>query len=144
MDGFKFIFKKKKFKVKKLFPKIKINQDFYVNSIKPLHLAKKKDITFFDSIKYKNDAISTNGGLCITTEKLKKYLPNNLPSIIVKNVLYELAIILKKIYPFSDVDYPDLSLKAPKANKFKFVKGNKSKTFLPDFTIILHNHSITY
>ncbi len=35
-------FKKKKFKVKKLFPKIKINQDFDVNSIKPLHLAKKK------------------------------------------------------------------------------------------------------
>ena len=35
-------FKKNKFKVKKLFPKIKINQDFHVNSIKPLHLAKKR------------------------------------------------------------------------------------------------------
>ena len=57
--------------------------------------------------------------------KLKKYLPRNLPILVVKNVLYELAIVLKKIYPFSDIDYPDLSLKAPKVNKYKFVKfGN--------------------
>ena len=39
-------FKKNKLKVKKLFPKIKINQDFYVDSIKPLHLAKKKTSLF--------------------------------------------------------------------------------------------------
>ena len=112
MDGFKFIFQKKEIKVKKLFPKIKINQDFYIDSIKPLHLAKKKDITFFDSIKYKHDALSTKGGLCITTEKLKNYLPNNLPSLIVKNVLYELAIVLKKIYPTADIDFPDLKFKS--------------------------------
>ena len=61
MNGFKF-FLKKNFKVKKLFPNLKIKKDFYVNSVKPLHLANKKDITFFDSIKYKNDALSTNGG----------------------------------------------------------------------------------
>ena len=118
-------FKKNKFKVKKLFPNVKINKDFIVDSVKPLHLAKKQDITFFDSIKYKQDALSTKGGLCITTEKLKKYLPYNLPIFTVKNVLYELAIVLKKIYPFSDIDYPDLSLKAPKVNKYKSVKfGN--------------------
>ena len=118
-------FKKNKLKVKKLFPKIKINQDFDIDSIKPLHLAKKKDITFFDSIKYKHDALSTQGGLCITSEKLKNYLPNNLPSIVVKNVLYELAKVLKKIYPTSDIDFPDLTLKAPKKNKYKSVKfGN--------------------
>ena len=63
-------FKKNKLKVKKLFPKIKINQDFYVDSIKPLHLAKKKDITFFDAVKYKQEELSNQVGLCITTEKL--------------------------------------------------------------------------
>ena len=94
-------FKKNKYKVKKLFPKIKINQDFYIDSVKPLHLANKKDITFFDTIKYKHEALSTQGGLCITTEKLKKYLPSNLPILVVKNVLYELAIVLKKIYPYT-------------------------------------------
>ena len=106
-------FKKNKFKVKKLFPKIKINQDF-CKLCQAFTFSKKKDITFFDSIKYKHDALSTKGGLCITTEKLKKYLPNNLPKVIVKNVLYELAIVLKKIYPTADIDFPDLSLKAPK------------------------------
>ena len=40
-------FKKNKLKVKKLFPKIKINQDFYIDSVKPLHLAKKKRYHFF-------------------------------------------------------------------------------------------------
>ena len=39
-------FKKNKFKVKKLFPNVKINKDFIVDSVKPLHLAKKQDITF--------------------------------------------------------------------------------------------------
>ena len=33
--------------------------------------------------------------------------------IIVENVLYELAKVLKKIYPSADVDYPDLSIKKP-------------------------------
>ena len=118
-------FKKKNFKVKKLFPNVEIFQDFEINSVKPLHLASKKDVTFFDSIKYKNDAFLTKGGLCITTEKLKKYLPKNLPKILVKNVLYELAKVLKKIYPTADIDYPDLSLKILKKNKLKSVKfGN--------------------
>ena len=40
-------FKINKLKVKKLFPKIKINQDFYVDSIKPLYLAKKKKTSLF-------------------------------------------------------------------------------------------------
>ncbi len=118
-------FKKKKVKAQKLFPNIKIKCDFDVNSVKPLHLASKKDITFFDSIKYKDEAFTTKAGLCITTESLKKHLPDTLQKIIVKNVLYDLAKVLKTIYPFSDVDYPDLSLKAPKKNRFKTVKfGN--------------------
>ena len=120
-----FFFKKKNLKVKKIFTNLKRIQDFYVNSVKPLHLANKKDITFFDSIKYKNDALSTKGGICITTETLKKYLPDSVQKVIVKNVLYELAIVLKKIYPTADIDYPDLSLKVIRKNKFKSVKfGN--------------------
>ena len=120
-----FFFKKKNLKVKKIFTNLKSTQDFYVNSVKPLHLANKKDITFFDSIKYKNDALSTKGGICITTETLKKYLPDSVQKVIVKNVLYELAIVLKKIYPTADIDYPDLSLKVIRKNKFKSVKfGN--------------------
>ena len=54
-----FFFQKKKLKSKKIISKNKNKQDFYINSVKPLHLAKKNDITFFDSIKYKHDALST-------------------------------------------------------------------------------------
>ncbi len=120
-----FFFKKKNIKIKKLFPSIKNKQDFYVNSVKPLHLANKRDVTFFDSIKYKEDATSTKGSVCITTDMLKKYLPSNVEKVIVKNVLYDLAKVLKKIYPTADIDFPDLSLKIPKRDKYKSVKfGN--------------------
>ena len=53
-------FKKNKFKVKKLFPNVKINKDFIVDSVKPLHLAKKQDITFFDSIKFLTPSVSNS------------------------------------------------------------------------------------
>ena len=106
-----FFFKKKTVKLKEIFPNI-VNS-FIVNDVKPLHLAKKNDLTFFDSIRYKSLAIKTKGSACITTKQLEKYLPTNVVKIIVKNVLYELAISTKQIYPFSDIDYPDLSLKKP-------------------------------
>ena len=45
--------------------------------------------------------------------------------IIVKNVLFELAKVLKELYPSADVDYPDESLKLSSRVKFKSVKfGN--------------------
>ena len=49
----------------------------------------------------------------------EKFLPKDLNKIIVKNVLFELARVTKLIYPFSDIDYPDLSLDKPKKSKFK-------------------------
>ena len=118
-------FKKKKLNIKTVFKKHVFNKNFIINDVKPLHSANKNDLTFFDSIKYKSIAIKTKAGACITTEKLKSFLPKNVDIIIVKNVLFELAIILKKIYPLSDIDYPDFSVKKPNKKKHKFVKfGN--------------------
>ena len=74
-------FKKKNINLKKLFPNNKFKEDFSVNSIKPLILAEKKDITFFDSLKYKNDIDKTRALFCITSEKLKKFLPNKINKI---------------------------------------------------------------
>ncbi len=143
-----FFFKKKTVKLKEIFPNI-VNS-FIVNDVKPLHLAKKNDLTFFDSIRYKSLAIKTKGSACITTKQLEKYLPTNVVKIIVKNVLYELAISTKQIYPFSDIDYPDLSLKKPDKKKYKNVKfgnnvliGNGVKlgknSLIGSNTIIEHN-----
>ena len=39
-----------------------------------------------------------------------------------KNVLYELSRVLKELFPESDIDYPDESLKKPSKNKYRNVK----------------------
>ena len=120
-----FFFKKKNLKLNKIFSNKYLTNNFLVNNVKPLHLAQKNDITFFDSLKYKNIASKTKASACITTDGLKKFLPTKIQLIIVKNVLFELAQVLKKIYPTSDIDYPDLLLKKPNKKKYKSVKfGN--------------------
>ena len=118
-------FPKKKIKAQKIFNNLKMNKNFIINDVKPLHSAKKNDVTFFDSLKYKSIAQNTKAGICITTEKLKNHLPKNVIIMPVKNVLFELAKVLKQIYPTADIDYPDLSLKKPNKNKFPHVNfGN--------------------
>ena len=89
------IFLKKNIELAKLFPDYKFKKNFIVNSVKPLFSAQEKDITFFDSLKYKQDIIKTKANVCITSEKLGKFLPNSIKKIIVKNVLFELARVTK-------------------------------------------------
>ena len=80
---------------------------------------------FFDSLKYKEDALNTKASVCITTETLSKFLPKSTYPVLVKNVLLELAKTLKKLYPKADIDYPDFTLKKPSARIYKSVKfGN--------------------
>ena len=86
-----FFFKKKKLKLSSVFDNLKFNKNFEINDIKPLHLANFNDLTFFDSIKYKNYAVNTNAGVCITKKNLEKYLPTKTQKIITNNVLLELA-----------------------------------------------------
>ena len=118
-------FKKKNINIIQLFPKEDFKENFKVKDIKSLNKAKKNEITFFDSVRYKNLASQTNASACITTQKLKEYLPNNTYKIIVKNVLLELARATKVLYPNSDIDYPDLLLKKPVKSNHKKVKfGN--------------------
>ena len=118
-----FFFKKKKLNIKNIFPNIK--EDLIIHDVRPLYLAKKNDLTFFDSIKYKSQASNTKAGFCLTTDRLKDHLPKKVKIIIVKSVLYSLALILKKIYPYADIDYPDFTLKSPTKKKYKSVKfGN--------------------
>ena len=118
-------FKKKKIKLANIFPSRKFNKNFIIKNVKPLKIAKKNDLSFFDSIKYKSDVISTNAGACLTISNLEKYVPKTTQVIIVKNVLYDLAKVLSKIYPEAHIDYPDSSLKKPSNKKYKSVKfGN--------------------
>ena len=118
-----FFKKEKSISIKKIFPKVKSN--IKINDVATLSRSKKFDLTFFDSIKYKSFAFKTKASFCITTEKLEKFLPNSTEKIIVKEVLFELAKVLKMFYPSSDIDYPDTSLKPLTRVKIKGVKfGN--------------------
>ena len=118
-------FSKKNLSLKQIFLNSKLNKNFIVNDVKPLLLAKNKDITFFDSVKYKSMAVKTLAGACITTDSLQKFIPEKVEKIIVKNVLLELALVLKKIYSNADIDYPDPTLKQANKKKYKAVKfGN--------------------
>ena len=120
-----FFKKKSFFYINTLFPNLKSKKNIKIINVKPLHKCKKFDLTFFDSIKYKSLALNTTASYCITTEKLKIFLPNNVEKIIVKNVLFELAKVLKMFYPDADIDYPDFSLKLASSKKYKGVKfGN--------------------
>ena len=118
-------FKKNNIKINKIYPNLNFKKNFKVNNVRPLFSSRKNDITFYDSKKYKNQAKNTKASLCITTSKLSQDLPNSLEKIVVKNVLLELAKVLKQIYPDADIDYPDFSVKKPSKKIFKFVKfGN--------------------
>ena len=118
-------FKKKNILIKKFFPDVKFKTNKSIQEVKTLNKASIDDLTFFDSIRYKHLASSTKASLCITTSKLEKFLPKNVERIIVKNVLYELAKLLKEMYSNADIDYPDSSLKTPIKGKFSSVKfGN--------------------
>ena len=122
MKPFNFFNKKKFITIDKLFPHLKFSNKEKIIDIKSLKKSNKSDLTFFDSIKYKESASSTKSLYCITTTKLEKFLPKNTKKIIVKNVLFELANALKKLYPDADIDYPDTSLKLHSKYKYKAVK----------------------
>ena len=118
-------FEKKSYKIADLFPKTKFKNNKIVSNIKSLKYAKKNELTFFDSIKYKSLALNTQASFCLTTNNLEKFLPKNTEKIIVKNVLFELAVTLSKVFPKSDIDFPDLTVKKPQKNNYKGVKfGN--------------------
>ena len=65
-------FLKRNLNIKKIFSKFKLNKNFIVNDVKPLQIAKKNDLSFFESSKYKLFANTTKCGACITTKELEK------------------------------------------------------------------------
>jgi len=113
------------FKIKNFFKNISFKKNYEITDIKTLEQSNNSHISFFDSLNYKNEALLTKSCCCITNEKLKNFLPISCEPIIVKNVLFELAKVVKKIYPKADIDYPDRTVKKPNLSIFKSVKfGN--------------------
>ena len=61
-------FKKKSCLINTLFSDLKSKKNIKINDVKTLRKSKKFDLTFFDSMKYKSDALVTKATYCITTE----------------------------------------------------------------------------
>ena len=123
-----------------------------IYDIKTLDKATNKDLTFFNSIRYKDLASKTKAVACITTKNLENFLPKNCFKIIVKNTLFSVAQVSKKIYPSADLDYEDPTLKESKVRSSKYSSvtfgknifiGNKvkigSKSRIGSNTVIEHD-----
>tara|TARA_B100000963_G_scaffold342865_1_gene344138 strand:+ start:733 stop:1713 length:981 start_codon:yes stop_codon:yes gene_type:complete len=95
--------------------------------IKDLTSSSTKDITFFHSKKYENQAKNTKAMFCITTENLKDYLSNDCNKILVDNVLLNTAKITSLFYPDSINDNFDITVKEISKTSFnKKVKYGKN------------------
>jgi len=143
-----FFEKKGPFLINNLYNNSKIKKKIF--DIRILEQATSNDLTFLDNVNYANAAKTTKALFCLTTEKLKDYLPKKCEPLLVGNVLVELCKIVRKFYPNADVDTPDLSLKSPKKTNYLKVKfgnnvllGNKCKigknTIIGSNTIIEQN-----
>jgi len=86
------------------------NENFEIHGVESLDSAKDKDMTFLNSIKYKDLSIKTQAGACITTSNLLNCLPKNCIKLNVKNVLFALTQVSRLFYPNADIDKPDKSL----------------------------------
>ena len=94
-------------------------KNYKLYDIKELSTSTSKDITFFHSKKYLNQALITKSLYCITTESLKNFLPKNCNKIIVENVLIYTAKVTKIFYPNSVTDDFDNTSKDIEKTLFK-------------------------
>ena len=144
---------KEPFLLSEIFSELKQKNKIKISDVKILQEASGTDLTFLDSIDYADIAKSTKAAYCLTTEKLKNFLPRTCTPVLVENVLFALCKVTKKLYPSADVDTPDKTIKAPKKSSFLKVKfgnnvliGKKCKigrnSFIGSNTIIENNVSI--
>ena len=99
------------------------NKDnFDIYGVESLVNAKENDMTFLNSVKYKNLSLKTKAGVCITSPSLSKFLPDKCIKLNVKNILYAVTQVSRMFYPNADMDYPD----------FNLIDSNKIKKLYPD------------
>ena len=106
------------------------DESIKIHNIADLLGAKPHDITFLNSAKYKKDSLSVKARACLTTKDLAKYLPEKCLKIIVENVLFSLAKVLKLFYPESDFDYLDQTLMFSRELKDEYINVKFGKNTL--------------
>ena len=106
------------------------NSNFKINDIKDISSAKKNDITFFHSIKYKHILAKSKVSFCLTTKNLLKFIPKSCEPLIVENVLVSLSRITTLFYPNSTNDNFDNNVSIlSESKKFKNIKFGNNVLF---------------
>ena len=101
----------------------KTHKNSIINDIQSLEQAKKNDITFFHSLKYKDSLIATKSNFILTNTKLSKHVPSPKVKIIVQNVLLSVAKLTEFFYPNSlEEQFEKKMIKVDKEKKYKNVK----------------------
>ena len=100
----------------------KVTKNIMINDVVSLEKASNSDLTFFNSIKYKELSLNTKAAVCVTTPNLSKFLPESCIKLNVKNTLFAVTLITKLFYPKSDIDFPDDNLSSVNKNLYKNVK----------------------
>jgi UDP-3-O-[3-hydroxymyristoyl] glucosamine N-acyltransferase len=148
-----FFEQKGPFLLNEILDHINLKKNIKIFDIKSLDEARNSDITFLESVNYSESAKVTKAAFCLTTQKLKIYLPKECEAIIVKNVLFEVCKVSRKFYPNADIDYPDTTLENPKKSRYPNVTfGNNvlvgkncnigKNTIIGSNTIIEHDISV--
>ena len=98
-------------------------KNLLIDDIKSLDQAKKNDITFFHTLKYKFSIINTKSKVIITNKKLSNLIPKSKIVLIVDNVLISVAKTTEFFYPNSiDEKFENKLSLSEKINKYKNVK----------------------
>ena len=87
-----------------------MSNNINIQGFEPLNIANTNDLTFLNSIKYKDLSAKTKASACITTTNLTKFLPKNCIPIETKNVLFAVTQVAKMFYPTADIDKLDVNL----------------------------------
>ena len=101
-----------------------------IQNIIDLFRAKENDVSFLNSIKYKEMSLKNKATACITSEDLVKFLPESCIKIIVANVLLSAAKVSKLFYPDSDFDHLDQTLVSSEKIKDKYINVKFGKNVL--------------
>lgn len=97
----------------------KVYSDCLISKVSNLSDAKKKEITFFDNLKYLNDLQNTKASHCIINQKYSNLLPKNLTAIYSTNPLLDFILISKIFFPESCYDSNNFNILNKKQLKKK-------------------------
>tara|TARA_B100001123_G_scaffold52898_2_gene55476 strand:+ start:3226 stop:4209 length:984 start_codon:yes stop_codon:yes gene_type:complete len=126
-----FYKKNNKVKINDVIKLLKIKNCNYknlkLNDIKELDLAKKDDITFFNSSKYSDLVNKTKSKFIITNKKYKNLISGEKKLFFVDNVFLAVAMITELFYPNSSEDIYDFNVsEIKKKNKYKNLNFGKN------------------